>query len=128
MSLKEKYEAICNEYYRAFCEKHSFNYLVEEWLNDEPGILAEIDNRMITFSEIKYDIDNSISKELFMDWLLLSETIVSLDLPKSISFKSFCEGKPIPYSKEELAKARKAHEALTNAKLEYNKLIRNLGR
>ena len=40
--LRLSYNAVCNAYLAAFCEKHGYDYEPDAWVGDDPGGIAEV--------------------------------------------------------------------------------------
>lgn len=64
-TLKEKYDAVCNDYISAFKEKQGF---VNVEIDTAADAFVYCDQYSISFSEIKTDIDNNIKKGLIIEF------------------------------------------------------------
>ena len=65
MTLKERYEAICEEYRKVFLEKQGFHY--SYWIADEiGGVLSCNEEYYFNINDIRYDIDNDIEVGLIL--------------------------------------------------------------
>lgn len=68
--LKDSYANVCNEYLKAFCEKHEFNYkeAKDSWVRGVVGDACMIGDYCISFNDMKVDIDNDSDKEEFFKY------------------------------------------------------------
>ena len=58
--VKKQFEDAVEAYAKAFCEKHGLQYAGSYWVGDEVGGLLSLEERMIDFSVIRYDMDNDV--------------------------------------------------------------------
>ena len=66
--LKERYEAIVDEYIRLFEKKHGLK--LEFWVaDDNTGVACFGDIYFFNISDIMYDINNKLPKNLIIQWL-----------------------------------------------------------
>ena len=66
--LKERYEAIVDEYIRLFEKKHGLE--LEFWVSDDKtGIVCFGDINFFHVSDIMYDIDNELPQGLIIQWI-----------------------------------------------------------
>lgn len=70
--LKEKYNNLVNEYLEAFVGKY---YTFDDgskadtyWVTNDIGGVAEIGDEFYNFSDIKYCVDNDVTKEQLFSW------------------------------------------------------------
>jgi hypothetical protein len=63
--LKKRYVEICDEYIKAFCEKHGMDF--EFWVAYQREV-AGFGDWYITLSDIIYDIDNDCPKGMILAW------------------------------------------------------------
>ena len=92
MTLKERYEAICEEYRELFLEKQGFSY--SYWIADEiGGVLSCNEEYYFNINDIRYDIDNDIEVGLIMqsqdDFL---EAYNKDKETKHINYKNYAKG------------------------------------
>ena len=109
---KKAFAGVCDDYLKAFCEKHEFCYEDSYWVGDEPGGIACIGDYFVRFVEMAYDIDNDVPEEMFLKWYDYDLEIGSLELDyrevicarefTKINYPSFCKGAPLPYSNEDI--------------------------
>jgi hypothetical protein len=92
MILQEKFQAIAELYVEAFLRKHGFfdeedgSYSDWEWVSNVGGVV-EIADYYIGFDDIRFDIDNSVSKELFFEWYNFC-----VEKEKTINYRSYTMG------------------------------------
>jgi hypothetical protein len=66
--LKDRYEAIIDEYIRLFEKKHGLE--LEFWVSEnKTGIACFGDVYFFHISDIIYDIDNELPEDLIIQWL-----------------------------------------------------------
>jgi hypothetical protein len=58
-TLAERFEAICNDYIRAFQAKH--DVIFEGWVGDKVGEWACFGENAFLLDNIRYDIDNNLA-------------------------------------------------------------------
>ena len=92
MTLKERYEAICEEYRELFEEKQGFSY--SDWVADEiGGVLSCNDEYFYNINDIRYDIDNDVEVGLILqaqnDFLEAYEKNKDV---KHINYKNYVKG------------------------------------
>jgi hypothetical protein len=102
------------DYIMRFCEKHDLNF--EGWVGDRVGGTAEIGDMLLDFSDIRYDIDTEQKVGTIEKWWDYSYGLAMLECPKTINYRSWCAGAPVPYSQEQLNKISQAHNDVETAK------------
>jgi hypothetical protein len=66
-NLKIKYDNVCNEYVRRFCEKQEIDF--DGWIDDEVGGIASfISQYFFNISDIIFDITTNQPVGLIFDW------------------------------------------------------------
>lgn len=86
MSIKKRYEDICNEYVDKFCEKQELYN--NGWVEDQVGGIVECSYLPFNFQDIVWDINSNQPKRLIIDWYY-----ESVDNPeKSINYYSYTKG------------------------------------
>lgn len=50
--LRLNYNAACNAYLAAFCEKHGYDYEPDAWVGDDPGGIAEVARKLLPSSRM----------------------------------------------------------------------------
>lgn len=94
--LKIKFNDIIAEYTKAFIDKHEFeDYDEDMWVAGCVGEIIMIGDMFVSFTDIKYDIDNDIDSDMFLKWYWKSLDCheIGLDFP---NYKNYCIGAPIP--------------------------------
>ena len=115
MMLKERYTIICNEYLQKFCVKQGFDYDPENaWVAGNAGGCANVGD---------FYFDNDIPKGKIIEWYDYTLETSMLDLPLRINYPSFCKGAPLPYSKEQIAKAQELKARMEQAEKEFRKYV-----
>lgn len=119
--MKEKYIHVCNAYAKAFAKKHDYQF--DSWV--EVGTVACFGDYFIDFKDIKFDIDNDIPKEKFLEYYdaslehsyliiereLIMNELIDNKLQPFPNYKNWLKGATRP-TQEELDKLRKAvHKA-----------------
>lgn len=124
MMLKERYTIICNEYLQKFCVKQGFDYEPEyAWVAGNAGGCANVGDFYFSFDEIRYDIDNDIPKGKIIEWYNYCLETSMLDLPLRINYPSYCKGAPLPYNKEQIAKAQELKARMEQAEKEFREYV-----
>lgn len=120
-TMREAWENICNEYLRAFCEKHGFEYDPRDWVGSSSGGVGTVVNpgggdHWISMDMIRYDIDNAVPVEKFQEYEDYEARVRDIELSYDLLYKpnreegrlvhinypSFCQGAPRPYSDKQL--------------------------
>ena len=121
-SIQNDFKRIAYSYADALCELFELNKEEGWWIGDDiGGVYCNGDMYCITFDEIRYIVDNGISKDEFLEY----EEYVSFCLEFNLSapnFQSWVNGCP-RHSKETIQYLRKlkrefdiANNAFTQAK------------
>lgn len=93
MDLHIKFDNICQLYVEAFMRKHEFfdedngEYFIHYWVADNVGTMLYINDYIIDFNDIRYDIDNDVSKDKFFEWY---DYILENEV--KINYKSYLSG------------------------------------
>lgn len=106
---------MCNEYLKAFCERHEYEY-DPDWVGGDIGTIAIVGDYFVSMDVIRYDVDNNIDEKQFLKWYDYTLLLESLDLPRKINYSSWCKGAPLPYNNEQIEKIREAHARVELAK------------
>ena len=84
--LKKRYEFLCNEYVRLFCEKQEMDF--ECWVAGVVGQIACCNDFYFNFQDIVWDVNFNQPKGAIIDWYY-----ENLDFPeKSINYFSYTKG------------------------------------
>lgn len=85
ISLQERFYECVKEYVDLFCLKQDMEF--SYWIGGHIGQICEINDFVLNFNEIQYDIDNNIEKGLIIEWYY-----ENLAGGTSINYHSFCKG------------------------------------
>lgn len=99
--LKQDYENACNNYLKAFCEKHEFDYEPDMWVANDVGTIICIGDYYVDMNTIRIDIDKDASVSEFVKWYDYYYRLGTLGV-SCPSYDNWLRGCPI-YSKEEIA-------------------------
>ncbi len=66
--LRLNYNAACNAYLAAFCEKHGYDYEPDAWVGDDPGGIAEVGDMVVSMADILTDIDRDAPEEEYIKY------------------------------------------------------------
>lgn len=113
-ALQDRFRSVCMDYIMRFCEKHDLNF--EGWVADRVGETAEISDMLLDFSDIRFDVDTEQVVGKIETWWDYSYGLAMLECPKTINYRSWCAGAPVPYSQEQLNKIHQAHNDVITAK------------
>lgn len=69
-SLKENYEKACNDYLKAFCEKHGFDYenAKESWVAGIVGGTCMCGDYFVQMEDLIIDVENGTKEDEFFKW------------------------------------------------------------
>lgn len=67
-SLKERYEAVVEEYLTAFCKKQGFDRKDGYWIGDRTGEIFDVADMFFDFRDIMFDIDSNQPADRIIDW------------------------------------------------------------
>ena len=111
---QDRFRSVCMDYIMRFCEKHDLNF--DGWVGDRVGGTAEIGDMLLDFSDIRFDVDTEQVVGKIEKWWDYSYGLAMLECPKTINYRSWCAGAPVPYSQEQLNKISQAHNDVETAK------------
>jgi len=123
--IKRKYEKLCMDYILRFCEKHDLNF--EGWVGDRVGETAEIGDMFLDFGDIRYDMDTEQKTDEIIKWWNYAFELAMLECPKTINYRSWCMGAPVPYSQAQIDAIRHAHNDVVVAKQVLEDLLNGGG-
>lgn len=66
--LKQNYDKACNDYLRAFCEKHDFDFDDAYWCGDDAGGIAGVGDLDFDMATIRTDIDEDAKEKELWAW------------------------------------------------------------
>lgn len=113
-TLRDDFIDICNRYIERFCEKHDLCF--EGWVAYRVGETAEIGDMFLSFDDIRYDIDSEQKVGTIEKWWDYSSDLAMLECPKTINYRSWCKGAPLPYTQDRLNEIHQAHNDVVRAK------------
>lgn len=88
-TLKERYETIVDEYIALFEKKHKIE--LEFWVaDDKSGTACFGDIMFFNISDIMFDIDNNLPKNLILDWL--NDSVEFSETKGYINLESYSKG------------------------------------
>lgn len=64
--LRLNYNAACNAYLAAFCEKHGYDYEPDAWVGNDPGGIAEVGDLFVSMADMLADIDRDAPEEEYI--------------------------------------------------------------
>lgn len=86
-SLKERYEAVCNEYVSKFCKKQGLEF--EYWVANQVGGITQCNDFFFNFSDIVWDINSKQPKGLIIKWY---DESASAPVDNVINYFSYTKG------------------------------------
>ena len=66
--LRLNYNAACNAYLAAFCEKHGYDYDPAAWVGNDPGGIAEVGDLFVSMADMLTDIDRDAPEEEYIKY------------------------------------------------------------
>ena len=120
--LKQNYEKACNDYLRAFCEKHEFSIDDAFWVGDDVGGIALVGDINFCMATIRTDIDEDAPKEELMKYYdyIVNASAFKMTTP---NFRSWIHGCPRT-SKEWFERMYKMHDDFAKAVKEENERVK----
>lgn len=112
--LKTRYEELCNEYLRLFCNKHEFDYedAKQNWVGGDVGGIVECGDFFVGFDVILTDINLDVKEEEFEEWYYYTLDAHEFGL-HAPNFEHWVRGCP-RMPKEKIEKIRQAKTELQN--------------
>lgn len=114
--LKKQFAEVCEEYLRRFCKKHEISYEEDSWVGGDVGTVAMVGDYFFGLDEIRYDIDHDCPEDAIFEWYDYTLRIHSLGCEKTINFKSWVKGAPLPYNEDDLEHIEKLSEDVERAR------------
>ena len=87
-NLKSDYEYAINEYIDYFCKTNKTS--LEYWIGDDIGGIANIQDILLNFHDIKYCVDNNISFDWLQHWYYYNYDNFTEQIPKNINLTTYC--------------------------------------
>lgn len=131
-TLNQKFNALCEEYRKAFVEY----YFTEEeggepagswWISDEPGgVLCVNDDVFFGFDEMRYCVDNDVEYEDLMEWYdyTLRLGLIDQEIPTP-NFNSWLKGCP-RFSETQLEEIEERKQKIQAIKKEIEMMIKKM--
>lgn len=94
--LKLNYNAACNAYLAAFCEKHGYDYDPDLWVGDAPGGIVGVGDLFVSMADILTDIDRDAPEKEYIkyyDYCMRVGSIANGEL-KTPNYDSWLRGCP----------------------------------
>lgn len=94
--LRLSYNAACNAYLAAFCEKHGYDYEPDAWVGDDPVGIAEVGDLFVSMADMLTDIDRDAPEEEYVkyyDYCLRVGSIANGEL-QTPNYDSWLRGCP----------------------------------
>lgn len=116
-NLKKKWNDVCWDYLRRFCDIIERDFRDAHWPGCHVGTVAVFpEGEAFNMEEIRYVVDNGIDGETVWEWWEYSYNIHALQVDydseigrrelRNISLHDWCEGVPMPYLPEEIVKMK----------------------
>ena len=126
-AISVRFEEICDEYLKLFCDKHGYDIDYElknklVWVGNDPGTVACIGDLFVSFDDIRYDIDHAVPEEKFEQWYWKALDRAESKL-RYMNYPSFCKGAPDPISEEDEKRIKCARKLLEENKKQFEELI-----
>ena len=125
--LRLNYNAACNAYLAAFCEKHGYDYDPYMWVGSDPGGIVAVGDLFVSMQDILTDIDRDAPKEEYIkyyDYCLRVSSIANGEL-KTPNYDSWLQGCP-RLNKEQIAQMEKLQRDICDAELRLTAEIERL--
>jgi hypothetical protein len=119
--IKKNYEKSCNQYLRAFCEKHEFDYDDDAWVAGNVGGVANVADYFVDMETIRTDIDCDAPEDEFVKYqdYCLRASCLDVSVP---NFHAWLKGCPRK-SDEELAKLERFRAHIAWLENEFRKQV-----
>ena len=93
---QERWNDICNEYLKEFCDRHEWQYEPDMWVAGNTGTIVMIGDMFVSMNNIRYDIDNNVPTDYFEKWYWKSIEISELTdgAENYMNYENYCKGAP----------------------------------
>jgi hypothetical protein len=115
--LKTNYERACNNYLKAFCEKHEFDFDTNEWIAGRAGEVVQIADYYVDMATIIDDIELDAPESAFLKWYDYCTEMRFLGAETTPNFRSWIRGCPRK-SEAEIVKMKAAQQRIEELKRE----------
>lgn len=126
--LRLNYNAACNAYLAAFCEKHGYDYEPDAWVGNDPGGIAEVGDLFVSMVDMLTDIDRDAPGEEYVkyyDYCLRVGSIANGKL-ETPNYDSWLRGCP-RMDEEQIARLEELQRDIRDAELRLTEEIRSIG-
>ena len=122
---QERWNELCNEYLKEFCDKHEWQYEPDMWVAGNIGTIVMIGDMFVSMNNIRYDVDNNIPTDYFAKWYWKSIEISDLTdgAENYMNYENYCKEAPDYWTEERLQKIRASKKRVEEAKNELLKAI-----
>ena len=122
---QERWNDICNEYLKEFCDKHEWQYEPDMWVAGNTGTIVMIGDMFVSMNNIRYDIDNNVPTDYFEKWYWKSIEISELTdgAENYMNYENYCKEAPDYWTEERVQKIRASKKRVEEAKNELLKAI-----
>ena len=122
---QERWNDICNEYLKEFCDKHEWQYEPDMWVAGNIGTIVMIGDMFVSMNNIRYDVDNNIPTDYFAKWYWKSIEISELTdgAENYMNYENYCKEAPDYWTEERVQKIRASKKRVEEAKNELLKAI-----
>jgi len=126
-TYKSEWDAICNKYLHAFCNKHKYILDTDAWTSDDAGTIALINDEMfVNMDVIRYHIDNDVPVEYFEKWYWKGLDVYELTGQNYMNYMSFCKGAPDIWTDERMESIREARKRVDEAQQDLENMINDI--
>lgn len=125
--LRLNYNAACNAYLAAFCEKHGYDYDPDAWTGNDPGGIAEVGDLFVSMADILTDIDMDAPEEeyaKYYDYCLRVGSVANGEL-QTPNYDSWLRGCP-RMDEEQIARLEELQRDIRDAELHLRAEIQRL--
>lgn len=90
---QERWNELCNEYLKEFCDKHEWQYEPDMWVAGNIGMIVMIGDMFVSMNNIRYDVDNNVPTDYFAKWYWKSIEISDLTdgAENYMNYENYCE-------------------------------------
>ena len=91
--LKQNFEKAANDYLKAFCKKHEYDYDPLDWVGGEAGTIVCVADYYVDMQTIRDDIDMDAQEKEFLAWYDYCIEVHQFDA-YPLNFRSWLRGCP----------------------------------
>lgn len=121
----ERWNELCNEYLKEFCDKHEYPCEPDMWVGGDIGTIVMIGDMFVSMDNIRYDIDNNVPEYYFDKWYWKSIEISELTegAENYMNYENYCKGAPDYWTEERMQRILTLKMRTEEAKNELLKAI-----